>query len=128
MFSGTVSLLPGGGGSAGIVSLLPGGGSSTGTATLLPSYNYTAPQQSYSYTGGSYYSYQSPGTAYALPGAGMQAGPFGERGPYTPLDFPLMRELMPGERLENLSPQTGTAKGAILPYLALGIVIALLVR
>lgn len=129
MFSGTFSLLPGGGGTAGSVSLLPSTSSgSTGTISLVPSYSYTAPQSGYSYTTAPYYSYsQTPATSYQ-PGAGIQAGPFGERGPYTPLDFPLMHELTPGEQLGNLNPRSGFAGGSILPYLALGVIAALLIK
>lgn len=58
----------------------------------------------------------------------MQVGPFGERGPYTPLDFPLMRELTPGERLESLNTRNGSTRDSVLPYLALGVVIALLIK
>lgn len=130
MFSGSFSLLPSsgsGGGGGGTFSLLPSSGS-TGT-TGAPSYSYAVSQPGYTYITAPSYSYsQLPATAYVLPGAGRQAGPFGERGPYTPLDFPLMNELAPGERLENLNPRSGMAGNSVLPYLALGVIIALLVK
>ena len=132
MFSGTVSLLPGGssgGGSGGTISLLPGGSSLPGTISTIGTYTYSAPTQNYvpSYSYQSY-NYQTGLSPYSAPGAGMQAGPFGERGPYTPLDFPLIRELLPGEALDRLNPQGGLAQASILPYLALGIIAALLLK
>lgn len=136
MFSGTATLLPGGGGTPGTATLLPSSGGTTGTwgtATLLPTYSYQAPAviygPSYSESYAPSYSYQSSGYAPSLPGAGLRAGPFGERGPYTPLDLPLMHELLPGERLETLNPQSGgQVQGSILPYLALGVIAALLLK
>lgn len=154
MFSGTFSffspapssgtsgmLVSGGSGSGGITGTAPiSGGGITGTAPTGSSWSfntgdgfdsggggfiYTAPA---SYQTGYSYNYQSPLNAYGLPGAGLRAGPFGDRGPYTPLDFPLMRELTPGERLESLNPQSGSAGTSVLPYLALGIIAALLLK
>ncbi len=129
MFSGTLSLLPGGsttGGTSGsgTLSLLPGGGGTSGTLSLLPTYSYSAP----SYTYGSSYSYQSAYPAYSLPGTGLQAGPFGDRGPYTPLDYPLIHELLPGQRLEDVNYASSGSGSSILPYLALGIIAALLLK
>jgi len=62
--------------------------------------------------GGSYYggggTYYLPGGYYGSeygspygPGAGLMVGPFGEGGPFTPLDFPPIKTLLPGERLED---------------------------
>lgn len=75
----------------------------------------------------SYIDYQvAPVISYAIPGAGLQAGPFGEGGPYTPLDFPLLHELRPGERLEDL--QTRLVNRSVLSYLVLGLVAYLLLK
>jgi len=80
---------------------------------------------SYYGTGG-FYGYTSPGVT--LLGAGLFAGPFGEGGPYTPFNFPLMHELRPGQRLEDLNVQSGVTNKSLLPMLALGILAALLLK
>jgi len=77
--------------------------------------------------GGSY-SYQGSGGYYALPGAGLYAALPGEGGAYTPIDFPLMHELRPGERLDNMNVRGMFRENGTLPYLALGVIAALLVK
>lgn len=72
-------------------------------------------------------SYSTSGNSYSLPGAGLQVGPFGEGGPYTPIDFPLLHELRPGERLEDLQGN-GTINRSIAPYLIAGVVAFLLLK
>lgn len=128
MFAGTFSLLAptssgtsgtwSGSGSGSVVSTRDSGSSSG-------SYSYIAPV---SYPAGYSYNYQASASSYAYPGAGLRAGPFGEHGPYTPIDFPLIRELTPGERLENLNTANDHTPGSVLPYLALGILMALLLK
>lgn len=78
-----------------------GGGSSSGgwsfAPTVAPTYT---PIVAPTYTP-SYASYIPGGTVQVLPtGAGLQFGPYGEGGPYTPLEYPLLHELKPGQRLE----------------------------
>ena len=77
--------------------------------------------------GGSY-SYQGSGGYYALPGAGLYAALPGEGGAYTPIDFPLMHELRPGERLDNMNVRGMFRENGTLPYLALGVIAALLLK
>ncbi len=93
-------------------------------APVQPSYTLTS-YYSYSYPAAPVSSYQSPAiSAYSLPGAGQRAGPFGERGPYTPLDFPVVEELRPGQRLEDV--QTGTAGVSKTGWLLLGLLAVLM--
>lgn len=138
MFSGWSTASSGGGSSTGTGT--SGGGWSTGSSVGTSSggwstgptsgtssgwsFGTTAPvssggwsfgtptQQTGGYVSTGYsYSYQSGGVSpYALPGAGLYAGIFGEGGPYTPLDFPLMHELAPGQRLEDLNRPGSTVK------------------
>lgn len=134
MFAGTFSLLAptssgtfgtwSGSGSGSVVSTSGGGWSFNSGDSGGGSYSYTAA----SYPAGYSYNYQASTNPYVYPGAGLRAGPFGEHGPYTPIDFPLMRELTPGERLENLNTASGFAQDSVLPYLALGVIVALLVK
>lgn len=107
-----------------------GGSTSSGGGWLAPAPTITIAQTSYSVSStASYpsgYSYSGGGGVYAVPGAGIQAGPFGEGGAYTPLDFPLLHELRSGERLDDL--QGGMINRSALPYLALGVVAFLLLK
>lgn len=129
--SGTGGTTSGGGWSTGPTQTAPSGGGgswtfgsgSSDTGSAGGGFSYAAPVQSYSS-----YSYQSGNNTYSLPGAGLYAFPAGEQGPYTPIDFPLMHELAPGERLDDLNAQSGNAGGSVLPYLALGVILAVLLK
>lgn len=110
----------GGGGSTGS----SGGGGWLAPAPAIAPTTYTAPASAPSYPTG--YDYATGTTSYSLPGAGLQVGPFGEGGPYTPLDFPLLHELRPGEKLDDL--QGGIINRSTLPYLALGLIAFLILR
>ena len=132
MFSGWSLSSTSGGSSGGGSYLSPtapagsGGSSGSWLAPTVPSTSQTS--ESY-YSGGSVSYPASGGLSYAaLPGAGLFAGPFGEGGAYTPLDFPLMHELRPGQRLEDLNVQSGTAGRSLLPVLALGLLATLLLK
>lgn len=150
MFSGWsfAPTAPSGGGGWSTGTVVPittssGGGWSTGTGTISSapsgsswSTGAIAPISSpisgggYIYSAPVYTSYNYQGSAYpnALPGAGLYAMIRGEQGPYTPLDYPLMHELAPGERLEDLGTRLGLSRGSVLPYLALGVIAALLLK
>lgn len=82
-----------------------GSGSTWSTAPALAPVSIST----YSYAAPTYYSssYQGSVSPYALPGAGLYASIPGEGGAYTPIDFPLMHELLPGERLEDLNVNPG---------------------
>jgi|SRR6185436_3049600 len=143
--TGSISTTPtssgGGGWTTGSTLINSGGGWSTGTAPTSSSsgggtwsFDSSSTQGSgggtYAYTAPVYssYNYQGSGGYYALPGAGLYAALPGEGGAYTPLDFPLMHELKPGERLEDANARGLFAKGSVLPYLALGVIAALLLK
>ncbi len=116
-----------------------GSGWSTGTAPSGSGWlsSPSSPTTATAGDGGSYGTgtYQSGGSGYygyyqapTYPGAGLSFGPYGEGGPYTPLDFPLMHELRPGQRLEDLNPQSGLANNKRLRFLALGVIAFLLLK
>lgn len=116
---------PASGGGGGSAPLSPTAGGSGGSGQLAPSSTQTVYSTSVvSYPSGYNYSYQT--NVYSLPGAGLSVGPFGDYGPYTPLDFPLLHELRPGERLESL--QGGIINQSILPYLVGGLLLYLLLK